>query len=47
MGVPSLVDVFKESNYAHMPGGILESFGRMFKNELSSTSTRCCATARW
>ncbi len=34
MGVPSLVDVFKESNYAHMPGGILESFGRMFKNEL-------------
>jgi hypothetical protein len=34
MGVPSLIDVFKESNYAHMPGGILESFGRMFKNEL-------------
>ena len=34
MGVPSLVDVFKESNYAHMAGGILESFGRMFKNEL-------------
>jgi hypothetical protein len=34
MGVPSLADVFKESNYAHMPGGILESFGRMFKNEL-------------
>jgi hypothetical protein len=34
MGVPSLTDVFKESNYAHMPGGILESFGRMFKNGL-------------
>ena len=34
MGVPSLVDVFRESNYVHMPGGILESFGRMFKNEL-------------
>jgi hypothetical protein len=34
MGVPSLVDVFRESNYAHMPGGILESFGRMFKNDL-------------
>jgi hypothetical protein len=34
MGVPSLVDVFKETNYAHMAGGILESFGRMFKNEL-------------
>jgi hypothetical protein len=34
MGVPSLADVFKETNYAHMAGGILESFGRMFKNEL-------------
>jgi hypothetical protein len=34
MGVPSLVDVFRESHYAHMPGGILESFGRMFKNGL-------------
>ncbi len=34
MGVPSLIDVFRESHYAHMPGGILESFGRMFKNEL-------------
>ena len=34
MGVPSLADVFHEENYAHMPGGILESFGRMFKNHL-------------
>lgn len=34
MGVPSLIDVFHEENYAHMPGGILESFGRMFKNHL-------------
>ncbi|HEY6747700.1 MAG TPA: hypothetical protein VI357_18530 [Mycobacteriales bacterium] len=34
MGVPSLIDVFHEENYAHMPGGILESFGRMFKNQL-------------
>lgn len=34
MGVPSLVDVFQESNYSHMAGGILESFGRMFKNDL-------------
>ena len=34
MGVPSLADVFHEDNYAHMPGGILESFGRMFKNHL-------------
>ena len=34
MGVPSLIQVFNETNYAHMPGGILESFGRMFKNGL-------------
>lgn len=34
MGVPSLLDVFHEDNYAHLPGGILESFGRMFKNHL-------------
>jgi hypothetical protein len=34
MGVPSLDDVFQEDHYAHMPGGILESFGRMFKNHL-------------
>ena len=34
MGVPSLVDIFNEKNYAELPGGILESFGRMFKNDL-------------
>jgi hypothetical protein len=34
MGVPSLIDVFRESHYTHMAGGILESFGRMFKNHL-------------
>ena len=34
MGVPSLLDLFHEDNYAHLPGGILESFGRMFKNHL-------------
>jgi hypothetical protein len=34
MGVPTLIDVFREENYAAMPGGILESFGRMFKNDL-------------
>ena len=34
MGVPSLIDLFDEDNYAALPGGILESFGRMFKNEL-------------
>jgi CBS domain-containing protein len=34
MGVPSLVDLFDERNHAHMPGGILETFGRLFKNDL-------------
>jgi hypothetical protein len=34
MGVPSLVDLFDEKNHSHLPGGILESFGRLFKNEL-------------
>ncbi|UQX90243.1 hypothetical protein M6D93_09645 [Jatrophihabitans telluris] len=34
MGVPSLLDLFDESTHARLPGGILESFGRMFKNEL-------------
>ncbi|MCW2525754.1 MAG: hypothetical protein JWM76_614 [Pseudonocardiales bacterium] len=34
MGVPSLYDLFKEANYSALPGGILESFGRMFKNDL-------------
>ncbi|GAB7190861.1 hypothetical protein NUM3379_15680 [Kineococcus sp. NUM-3379] len=34
MGVPSLLDLFREENHAHMQGGILESFGRLFKNDL-------------
>jgi hypothetical protein len=34
MGVPSLIDLFDEKNYTQLPGGILESFGRLFKNEL-------------
>ena len=34
MGVPSLIDLFNESNHASLPGGILESFGRLFKNDL-------------
>src|SRR5215470_13958519 len=32
MGVPSLIDLFDERNHAQLPGGILESFGRLFKN---------------
>jgi hypothetical protein len=34
MGVPSLIDIFDERNYIELQGGILESFGRMFKNDL-------------
>ncbi|HEV2069172.1 MAG TPA: hypothetical protein VGR26_05215 [Acidimicrobiales bacterium] len=34
MGVPSLLELFDESHYAKLPGGILESFGRLFKNNL-------------
>ncbi len=34
MGIPSLLDLFDESYYAKLPGGILESFGRLFKNDL-------------
>ncbi|MCW2636902.1 MAG: hypothetical protein JWQ99_3269 [Blastococcus sp.] len=34
MGVPSLLDLFDESQHAELPGGILESFGRLFKNDL-------------
>ncbi len=34
MGVPSLYDLFDEKNHVQRPGGILESFGRLFKHEL-------------
>jgi hypothetical protein len=34
MGVPSLSELFDEKYYADLEGGILESFGRLFKNEL-------------
>ncbi|MEJ5915393.1 TonB-dependent receptor [Pseudokineococcus sp. 1T1Z-3] len=34
MGVPSLVDLFQEASHSHLPGGILESFGRLFKDDL-------------
>jgi hypothetical protein len=32
--VPSLIDMFDEANHVQRPGGILESFGRLFKNDL-------------
>ena len=34
MGIPSLVDLFQEKYYTNLEGGILESLGRLFKNDL-------------
>ena len=34
MGVPSLIELFDEKYYTTLPGGILESFGRLFKHNL-------------
>ncbi len=34
MGAPSLIELFEEKYYTQLAGGILESFGRLFKNEL-------------
>ena len=34
LGAFSLLELFDEKYYAHLEGGILESFGRLFKNEL-------------
>ena len=34
MGIPTLKELFEERYYSELAGGILESFGRMFKNDL-------------
>src|SRR5438309_1571501 len=34
LGVPSIFELFDEKYYAELPGGILENFGRLFKNDL-------------
>ena len=34
MGVPTLREIFEEKYYLELDGGILESFGRLFKNDL-------------
>ncbi len=34
MGIPSLIDLFDEKYYEHLEGGILESFGKLFRNDL-------------
>ncbi len=36
MGLPTLKELFEEKYYVDLAGGILESFGRMFKNELKA-----------
>jgi len=34
LGVPTLEDIFNEKYYENLPGGILESFGRLFRYQL-------------
>jgi hypothetical protein len=34
MGLPSVSELFDEKYYAQLPGGTLENFGRLFKNDL-------------
>ena len=34
MGVPSVYELFDQKYYTELPGGILENFGRLFKNDL-------------
>jgi hypothetical protein len=34
LGIPTLREIFDEKYYVDLDGGILESFGRLFKNEL-------------
>lgn len=34
LGVPTLKDIFDEKHYGDLEGGILESIGRLFKNDL-------------
>ncbi|MCF6265574.1 MAG: hypothetical protein L3J57_03390 [Desulfuromusa sp.] len=34
LGIPSLREIFKEKYYEHLDGGILESFGLLFRNDM-------------
>ncbi len=34
MGINNLLELFNEKYYTHLPGGILESFGRLFRNDV-------------
>ena len=44
MSTSSLGELFDEKNYEHLPGGILESFGRLFKHDLCIYVTPSLAT---
>jgi hypothetical protein len=46
MGLPSLVDLFDEAHYTDLPGGILESFGRLFNNDLKLYVYPMCDLSR-
>ena len=35
MGVSNLLEIFDESYYTHLAGGILENFGRLFRNDVT------------
>jgi len=45
MGVPTLREIFDEKYYTELEGGILESFGRLFKNALKLYVYPCRDTA--
>lgn len=34
LGIPNLLDIFDEQHYEDLDGGILEAFGRLFKNDI-------------
>ncbi len=40
LGATSLLELFDEKYYSELDGGILEAFGRLFKNDSPATSTR-------
>ena len=41
LGVPTLNDIFDETYYENLPGGILEAFGRLFKYDLRLYVSPC------
>ena len=41
LGIPTLREIFRESYYDKLPGGILEAFGRLFKYELCLYVSPC------